>query len=165
MSFEAGRIFWRAALPEVTPSERASLYLASIDAMARLHSVDPQRVGLGGYGRAGNYFERQIRSWTKQYRASETQRVEELIVWLPQHCPDDALQPRLVHGDFQLDNLVFHPDQPRVKAILDWELSTLGNPLADLAYFCMCLRMPVDAYIPASPAVTGRRWAFPKRSH
>jgi len=151
MSFEAGRIFWRAALPEAAPSERESLYLASIDAMARLHNVEPQCVGLGDYGRPGNYFERQIRLWTKQYRASETERVEaieELIAWLPQHCPEDDGQLRLVHGDFRLDNLIFHPDQPRVKAILDWELSTLGNPLADLAYFCMCLRMPVDAYIP-----------------
>ncbi|MBL8432345.1 MAG: phosphotransferase, partial [Dechloromonas sp.] len=119
--------------------------------LAALHKVDVDAVGLADYGRAGNYFERQIGVWTKQYRASETGRLEAmetLIEWLPANCPPDDGPPSLVHGDFRIDNLIFAAVDPKIIAILDWELSTLGNPLADLAYFCMCLRLPSVGHIP-----------------
>jgi aminoglycoside phosphotransferase (APT) family kinase protein len=151
MSYEEGRIFWNPALPEVSRDARRDYYASIVETMAALHDVDPEAVGLGDYGRPGNYFERQIGVWTKQYRAAETERIEPmeaLIEWLPAHCPADTSQrPSLVHGDFRIDNLIFMPDEPRVRAILDWELSTLGNPLADLAYFCMCLRLPSRGHI------------------
>ncbi|MBN3762920.1 phosphotransferase [Burkholderia sp. Ac-20365] len=150
MSYEEGRIFWNPALPEIDRDARRDYYTSIVSTLAALHDVDPQAVGLADYGRAGNYFERQIGVWTKQYRAAETQRIdamEVLIDWLPAHCPADAMDASLVHGDFRIDNLIFASDAPRVRAILDWELSTLGNPLADLAYFCMCLRLPAQGHI------------------
>jgi aminoglycoside phosphotransferase (APT) family kinase protein len=153
MSYEAGRIFWNPALPDVDRDARRDYYTSIVQTLAALHEVDPQAVGLGDYGRAGNYFERQTGVWIKQYRAAETQRIdamEALIDWLPAHCPantPDMQQVSLVHGDFRIDNLIFAGDTPRVRAILDWELSTLGNPLADLAYFCMCLRLPSQGHI------------------
>jgi aminoglycoside phosphotransferase (APT) family kinase protein len=122
-----------------------------VETLAALHNVDVDAVGLADYGRAGNYFERQIGVWTKQYRASETERLEAmetLIEWLPANCPRDDGLLSLVHGDFRIDNLIFDAVDPKIIAILDWELSTLGNPLADLAYFCMCLRLPAIGHIP-----------------
>lgn len=151
MSYEDGRIFWNAALPELSRPDRAAVYDAALRTMVALHDVDVEAVGLSDYGRPGNYFERQIGVWTKQYRAAETERMEPmetLIDWLPKACPEDAGRPSLVHGDFRIDNLMFEHDSCRVKAVLDWELSTLGNPLADLAYFCMCLRLPSEGHIP-----------------
>ena len=151
MDYVDGRIFWDPSLPEVDIDQRKQTYDEVIRTLASLHDVDVDKVGLSDYGRAGNYFERQIGTWTKQYRASETERLEcmeALIEWLPNNCPAEDGRPALVHGDFRLDNLIFHPEDLRIMAVLDWELSTLGNPLADLAYFCMCLRLPADAYIP-----------------
>jgi aminoglycoside phosphotransferase (APT) family kinase protein len=150
MSFEQGRIFWDPALPELPREQRAPLYDELIRVLAALHEVDVDAVGLGDYGRPGNYFERQIGMWTKQYRACETGLIaamETLIAWLPEHMPQDDGQRSLVHGDYRLDNLIFDPTEPRVLALLDWELSTLGHPLADLAYFCMCLRLPSTGHI------------------
>src|SRR5438045_6195916 len=112
--------------------------------IAALHRVDSGAIGLADYGRAGNYFARQIARWTKQYRASETETIdamERLIEWLPEHIPASD-ETTLVHGDYRLDNLIFHPSEPRVIAVLDWELSTFGHPLADFAYQCMGWHMP-----------------------
>lgn len=151
MSFEDGRIFWNPALPELPRPDRADCYDAVLQTMAALHDIDVEAAGLADYGRPGSYFERQIGVWTKQYRAAETERLdamETLIGWLPRACPEDAGPSTLVHGDFRIDNVMFERDSYRVKAVLDWELSTLGNPLADLAYFCMCLRLPLDGHVP-----------------
>ena len=139
-----GRIFWNAALPELPTEQRADSYRAMNDTIGALHRVDPQSVGLADYGAPGNYFARQIGRWSKQYRASETQRIEameSLIEWLPGATPSEQ-ETRLVHGDFRIDNLVFHPSEPRVIAVLDWELSTLGHPLADFAYHCLAWFTP-----------------------
>ena len=148
MSFEEGRIFRNPAFPETAREDQAEYYDAIVRAMATLHDIDVDTVGLSDYGRGGNYFEREINLWTRQYRASETSRIdtmETLIEWLLIHCPADDGTRSLVHGDFQIDNnLIFDSEQCRIKAMLDWELSTLGNPLADLAYFCMCLRLPAN---------------------
>ena len=139
IEFVAGRIFWDPTLPELTPSERAGVYAEMGRVLAALHQVDYVARGLGDYGRPGNYFARQIGRWTKQYVAARTDdlpSMERLIAWLPEHVPDDEAT-RLVHGDFRLDNMIFHPTESRVLAVVDWELSTLGQPLADLAYNCM----------------------------
>lgn len=151
MSFEPGRIFWDPALPELGREQRGAYYDELIRIMAAMHDVDVQKVGLGDYGRTGNYYERQIGLWTKQYRAAETRHIkamERLIEWLPINCPEDDGCVSLVHGDFRIDNVMFAVDAPRGRAVLDWELSTLGHPLADLAYFCMCLRLPADGHVP-----------------
>ncbi|MFM0168574.1 phosphotransferase [Paraburkholderia sediminicola] len=150
MSFEDGHIFWNPALPEVAVGERGAIYDALLGTMAALHDVDVEAVGLADYGRPGNYFARQIDVWTKQYRAAQTDAldsIEALIEWLPAHCPAEAGKPSLVHGDFRIDNLIFTRGSSQVRAVLDWELSTLGNPLADLVYFCMCLRLPPNGHI------------------
>ena len=145
MSYVRGRIFWDPSLPELTVTQRTAYYDELIRVMAALHSVNIEAVGLATFGRPTQYFERQVSLWSTQYRASETDQLdamEALISWLPAHTPADDGQISLVHGDFRFDNFIFHATEPRVLAVLDWELSTLGHPLADLAYFCMCLRLP-----------------------
>jgi aminoglycoside phosphotransferase (APT) family kinase protein len=144
MSMVEGRIFWDGTLPGVAAEERRSIYESEIRTLARLHQYDPNAIGLGDYGKSGNYFARQIDRWTKQYRASETQTIEpmnRLIEWLPKTVPN---QERLsvVHGDYRIDNMIFHSDAPQVAAVLDWELSTLGDPLADFTYVLMNWSMP-----------------------
>jgi aminoglycoside phosphotransferase (APT) family kinase protein len=139
MDYVEGRLFWDAALPEVAGPKRRAIYDEMTRVIAALHSVDYTAVGLGEYGKPGRYIERQVARWTQQYRASETETidaVERLIEWLPKHIPADE-ETAVVHGDFRLDNAIFHPDEPRILAVLDWELSTLGHPLVDLAYLCM----------------------------
>jgi aminoglycoside phosphotransferase (APT) family kinase protein len=131
-----GRIFADAALPGVSPTERKAMYFAMAETLAKLHDIDPVAVGLSDYGADGNYFVRQISRWTKQYheaRWRDLPDVERLIEWLPGHTPPDD-ETRINHGDFRIGNLCFHPTEPRVIGVLDWELSTLGEPLADLAY-------------------------------
>lgn len=145
MSYVEGRIFWDPAIPEVQSFERTAIYDEMNRVLAALHSVDTDAVGLRDFGKPGNYFERQVGRWTKQYLASETETIEpmnELIRWLPAHMPEDDGQVALVHGDYRLDNMIFHPEKSQVVAVVDWELSTLGHPLADLAYQCMQWRLP-----------------------
>ena len=139
MGLAEGRNLWDGSLPGCTPDERRGLYHAMIDTLADLHALDPAAIGLGDYGKPGNYFERQVARWTKQYRASETETIPEmdrLIDWLPRTMP---VQDRvsIVHGDYRIDNMIFDAAQPRVVAVLDWELSTLGDPLADFSYLLM----------------------------
>jgi aminoglycoside phosphotransferase (APT) family kinase protein len=141
-----GAIHWDGALPGMKPAERRRVYEAMIGALARLHNVDYEAIGLADYGRPGNYFARQVERWTKQYRASETDRIEaaeNLIAWLPKTVPEQT-RVSIVHGDYRLDNMVLSPDGSRVAAVLDWELSTLGDPLADFSYLLMQWVMPSD---------------------
>ena len=148
MEYMEGRILWDPLLPEAADNaERAAIYDAMNQTMAALHNVDVDAAGLGDFGRPGNYFERQLSRWSKQYKASETQHIEAmetLMVWLSDNMPADDGAVSLVHGDYRLDNMMFHPTQPRVIALLDWELSTLGHPLADLANQCMAWMLPRD---------------------
>lgn len=148
MDYLDGRIFWDPALSELgenADEERGKVYDAMNAALAALHSVDPVAAGLEDFGRPGNYFERQLSRWTKQYVASEVDRNEDihsLIGWLEQNPPPDDGQVSLVHGDYRLDNMIFAADRPDILAVLDWELSTLGHPVADLSYQCMQWRLP-----------------------
>ena len=139
MEYVEGRIFRDPALPSVSRTERGPIYAEMNRVIAELHSIDPNSLGLADYGRAGNYIERQVQRWTKQYRASQTEDIpamDRLIEWLPLHIPP-ADETRIVHGDFRLDNVIFDPHEPCIRAVLDWELSTLGHPLADFAYHCL----------------------------
>lgn len=145
MSYLEGRIFWDPALPEVPASERTKIYEAMNRVLADLHGVDPNAIGLGDFGKPGNYFERQSNRWASQYKASALRpdpTMLWLIDWLADNLPEDDGAAGLVHGDFRLDNMIFAPDRPEVIALLDWELSTLGHPFADLAYQCMQWRLP-----------------------
>ena len=146
MSFEDGRILWEPTLPELSSNaDRAAFYDEMNRVLAALHSVDVEAVGLADFGKPGSYFERQTGRWTKQYRASETEKVpamDALIDYLAANMPEDDGAVSLIHGDYRLDNMIFHKTENRVIAVLDWELSTLGHPLADLAYQCMQLRLP-----------------------
>jgi aminoglycoside phosphotransferase (APT) family kinase protein len=144
MEMVDGRTFWDGALPDVATAERRLVYEAMIDRLADLHAIDPEAVGLGDYGPPGNYFERQVRRWTKQYRAAQTDdlpQVEKLIDWLPATLPKQD-RVSIIHGDYRIDNLIYAPDAPRIAAVLDWELSTLGDPLADFAYVATNWAMP-----------------------
>ena len=148
MAFVEGRIFWEPTLPELSPGDRAAAWNDFNRAIAALHSVDWRAVGLEGYGRPGQYIERQITRWSSQYRASETTPIaamDRLMDWLPQHIPPGD-ETTIVHGDLRLDNMIFHPTEPRVIAMLDWELSTLGHPLADFAYHVMTWRLTREQF-------------------
>jgi aminoglycoside phosphotransferase (APT) family kinase protein len=173
MSYVPGNIFWDPALPELAPDQRAAHFEAAVDTLAALARLDVAGAGLGDYGKPGNYFSRQVSRWSEQYRAAETERVEAmemLIGWLPANVPPDEGRVALVHGDFRIDNLIWAdsgavpPGHPmpaqhsdarpaRIAAVVDWELSTLGHPLADLAYFCMALRLPRNPVLPGLAGV------------
>jgi len=143
MDYVEGRVLWDPRLPELTPEQRRAHYAELGRVIAALHRVDYNAVGLADYGKPGNYIERQVARWTKQYRAAETETieaVERLIEWLPARLPPGD-ETAIVHGDYRFDNVIFHPSEPRILAVLDWELSTLGHPLVDLAYHCMTWRM------------------------
>lgn len=145
MSFVAGRIFWSSRFDSVEPEARSGYFDAMNATLAELHRLDPAQIGLGDYGKPGNYFARQIARWSRQYHADELAgtdlQMDRLIDWLPQHIPPGD-EVSIVHGDFRVDNLVFHPTEPRVIAVLDWELSTLGHPLADFVNHLMMYRLP-----------------------
>ncbi len=139
MEMVEGRVLWDQSLPGMTQAERAAIYDETNRVIAQLHTIDYAAVGLADYGKPGNYFKRQIERWTKQYQASATETIEamdKLIEWLPNNIPEGEATS-IVHGDFRLDNMIFHPTEPRILAVLDWELSTLGHPLADFSYHCM----------------------------
>ena len=148
MDYVEGRVLWDPALPGMTKSERAAIWDEQNRVIALLHSIDYRTIGLEDFGKPGNYIGRQVERWSKQYRASETQRIEamdNLIGWLPKNIPPEA-GTTVVHGDFRLDNTIFHPTEARILAVLDWELSTLGDPLADFAYHCMSWHIPPDKF-------------------
>ena len=139
MDMVEGRILWDQSLPQYEPAERRAIYMAKLRTLADLHNTDHEAIGLADYGRPGNYMGRQVERWTKQYKASETEHIEEmerLIKWLPESLPEQE-RTSIVHGDYRLDNMVLHATEPRVVAVLDWELSTLGEPLADFTYLLM----------------------------
>jgi aminoglycoside phosphotransferase (APT) family kinase protein len=141
-----GRIFWDGTLADVPKVERRAHYEALIDTLAALHALDPEAAGLADFCRPGNYIQRQVERWTKQYRASQTDdlpEVEKLIEWLPRTLPEQS-RASIVHGDYRIDNLIYAQDAPRVLAVLDWELATIGDPLADFTYFAMSWAMPRD---------------------
>ncbi|MDE2367870.1 MAG: phosphotransferase [Burkholderiales bacterium] len=141
-----GRIFWDVTLPEIDRAARPAYFNAMVGTIAQLHAIDVQAAGLADYGKPGNYFQRQIGRWSKQYlgdleAAGRDEHMDRLIEWLPAHIPPGD-ETSVVHGDFRIDNMIFHPTEPRVLAVLDWELSTLGHPLADFAYHLMMYRLP-----------------------
>jgi len=143
MDYVEGRVLWDPRLPGMAPAERRAVYDEMNRVIAALHRVDYAAIGLADYGKPGNYFQRQIDRWSRQYKASETEKIEamdRLIAWLPRNIPaGDATT--IVHGDYRIDNMIFHPSEPRVLAVLDWELSTLGHPMADFSYHMMAWRL------------------------
>ena len=143
-----GRVLWQQSLPGFANAQRAAIFDEMNRVIAALHSVDYAKIGLADYGKPGNYFERQIGRWSKQYRASETEKIEamdNLMAWLPKNIPAGE-EVSIVHGDYRMDNLMFHATEPRILAILDWELSTLGHPLADFSYHCMSWHIPEQQF-------------------
>ena len=170
MEMVEGHNFVDGTLPDLPASQRRGHYEAMVDAQARLHSIDHNRIGLGDFGASGNYVERQVGRWTKQYRAAQTEEipeVERLIDWLPRRLPQQT-GSAIIHGDYRIDNIIFAPDGPQVRAVLDWELATIGDPLADFAYFAMSWVVPAEgrsglggvdldaAGIPALDEITAR---------
>lgn len=140
MEHVEGRVFWDSRMPDLAPAERAAIYDSANETLARLHTIDYAAIGLGDYGRPGNYFARQINRWSQQYQLSETRPIaamDKLIAWLPTAVPEDDGRSSIIHGDFSFHNLIIHPTEPRVIAVIDWELSTIGHPLGDLMYHCM----------------------------
>ena len=148
MEFLDGRIFWDPRLPDLAPAERQAMFQSMNAVIAELHSLDYAAVGLAEFGRPGNYMARQVARWSRQYQASETEKqpaMDRLIEWLPCHLPPDG-EPRIVHGDYRIDNLIYHPTEPQVIGVLDWELSTIGDPLADFAYHVMTWRVTPELF-------------------
>ena len=148
MDFIPGRVFWDPRLPELSMPDRRAMFSEMNRTLSAIHSLDPLAIGLGDFGRPGDYLARQVTRWTRQYRASETMQIpamERLIDWLPAHLPEEG-PTRLVHGDFRLDNVLIHPGEPKITAVLDWELSTLGDPRADIAYHMLSWHLSPDLF-------------------
>lgn len=148
MDLVPGRVFWDPRLLELSRGERGAIFDSMNETIAKIHALDPDTLGLADYGRKGAYLERQVARWSRQYRASETvpnSAMDKLIEWLPKHMPPEG-ETRIVHGDYRLDNLLIHPQEPRVVAVLDWELSTLGDPIADFAYHMMTWRIAPELF-------------------
>lgn len=165
MSYVPGEIFFDPALPELSNGDRSAMYDAVVDTLSALAQLDVAGVGLSDFGKPGNYFTRQVSRWTEQYRAAETERIEameSLIRWLPTAAPPEDGRTALVHGDFRIDNLIWEPDAPVIAAIVDWELSTLGHPFSDLAYFCMALRLPRNPVLPGLAGVARSPLGIPE---
>ena len=146
MELVEGRTFWDGSLPGLQLAERRAYYEAMVDTLAALHRLDHQALGLGDFGRAGNFFARQVDRWTRQYRAAQTDdipEIEQLIEWLPRTVPEQT-RASIIHGDYRIDNLIYGVEEPRVQAVLDWELATIGDPLADFTYLAMNWAIPFD---------------------
>jgi aminoglycoside phosphotransferase (APT) family kinase protein len=157
MDFVGGRVFWEPQMPGSNPAERAAVYDAMNATIAALHGHDPEKIGLGDYGKSENYVGRQVARWSKQYRMSETETIDEmnrLIDWLPLHLPRQTAT-RVVHGDYRLDNIIVAAGEPKLLAVLDWELSTLGDPLADFAYHLMVWHMPFSESAAGTASLVG----------
>jgi len=164
MEYIDSRIFWDPSLPELSVPERGACFDEILGTLAAIHSVPLEASGLADYGKPGNYFERQTGRWSRQYRDSETQSIaamDALIERLPLRCPEDDGSVSLVHGDFRIDNLLFGKNDLRIRAVVDWELSTLGHPLADLGYFCMALRLPRNPALPGLAGLDRRALGIP----
>ncbi len=160
MEYVDGRVFWDPALPEIAANERAAYYREIARVLGAIHRLHPSEIGLADYGKSGNYFARQLKRWGEQYQQSATETIpamDQLIASLNARVPADNVgAPALVHGDFRVDNLMFHPTEPRIIAVMDWELSTLGEALSDAGYFCMALRLPSN---PTLPGLAGKNRA------
>lgn len=163
MEFVEGRVFWDHLIPELDNRQRAAIYDHMNEVLSALHTLDYERLGLADFGKPGNYFARQIGRWTKQYRASQTDTIAEmdkLIEWLPEHIPGDE-STSIVHGDYRLENMIIHPTEPRIVAILDWELSTIGHPLGDLTYQCAQWRLPHTPLMNGIQGVDRKAYGIP----
>jgi len=164
MEYVRGSIYWDPSLPKLDNDQRRSIYLEMCRVLAALHQVDIKDVGLDDYGKPSDYFSRQINRWTQQYIASQTETINEMdaiIEWLPSNLPADDGRVSLVHGDYRLDNMIFNDSDNRMVALLDWELSTLGHPLADLAYQCMQLRMDTGKHLPGLNGLDRKQLGIP----
>ena len=167
MEHLAGRVFWDPALPKQSPEFRQDAYHALVRTLAALHDVDPRAVGLADFGKPGNYFSRQVSRWTRQYRVCETQARPDMdwtIDWLDRNMVQDDGQTAIVHGDYRLDNVMFDTETPDMIAVLDWELSTLGHPFADLAYQCMGLRLPQNGMIKGLKGIDRNAHVLPEEA-
>ena len=168
MEYVEGRVFWDPALPEIAMHERAAYYREIARVLGSIHRLNPTEIGLADYGKPGNYFARQLRRWGEQYQQSTTEAIpamDQLIASLNARVPaDNEGAPALVHGDFRVDNLMFHPTEPRIIAVMDWELSTLGEALSDAGYFCMALRLPANPMLPGLAGKNRTELGIPQES-
>ena len=173
MEYVDGRVFWDPALPDIAIDQRGAYYREIARVLGRIHRLNPSKIGLGDYGKPGNYFARQLKRWGEQYQQSATEVIpamDQLITSLNARVPADSeisnktWAPALVHGDFRVDNLMFHPTEPKIIAVMDWELSTLGEALSDASYFCMALRLPANPTLPGLAGKNRQELGIPQES-